>query len=268
MTSTQTRRTFLAGAGGLAILGTAGTAAAEEPPADSPVDHVDHITAVRDDLAELRDYATKLYVPSPQVRQTRSDTTGQYGWIAESDAYDVTAFYYWTRSTTQRSALWHLGIDDFGPEKHFLDHEPDIVFVNDDGTVDSVVTTGGHHLAVEIDGETGHLTEDRVAGKRTHANLQVVRPYNHRVEAPTDVEGTFVESYAEFGSWLDKRGTWYRNGRYSKTATEAIEDPFAFYDDGDQDPRTHWWVEGSLDEWLAKHVYRRRVNTGDLRIEE
>lgn len=263
------RRKFVAGVAGLGILGTTGTAIASQPPAESPVEYVDHITEIRDGIDELRKYAPKLWVEPNELRQTRSDTRGQYGWIAESDSFDVTAYYYWTRYTTQRSFLSYFGVDTSLLDSHYLDHEPTIVFVNNDASVDSVVTTGGHHYAFEIDGEWGNLTEDRVTDRRTHVNLNVVRPWNNYTEAPSGIEGAFVEHYGSFGSWLDLRGTWYRNGRYENTSTEAIEDPFSFYDDGSSDVRTHWWRDGTWDAWVARNFYNRRITTAaDLRIEE
>lgn len=267
-TRTLTRRGFLVGGAATVGLSTTQTVAAAEPPANSPADHVDHITEVRDDLDELRKYAPKLYILPHELSQTRSDTTGQYGWIAESDEYQVTAYYYWTRAVTQRSLLSYFGWDTSLFDSHYTDHEPCIVYVRDDGTVDSVVCSGGHHYAMEIDGEFGNLTEERVSNRRTHVNLQVVRPWNHYIEAPTMVEGTFVEQYADFDSWLDKRTAWYRNNRYTDTSTEAIEDPFSFYDDGDQDPRTYWWRDGSWDAWIGRVFYRHRIETDDLRIDE
>lgn len=276
--SRLSRRGLLAAAATGLTIGASqpATAGTSQPPADSPVEHVDHITEVRDDLDELREYAPKLHFTINERRQGRAETRGQYGWIAESDQYDVTAYYYWTRYTTQRSFLYYFGLDvDRLPvvgsiDSHYLDHEPTIQFVSPDGTVDSVVTTGGHHYAFEIDGEFGNLTEDRVSGRRTHVNLTVIRPWNHYVEAPDGTTGDFVEQYADFGSWLDQRDSWYRNGRYSSTAVEAIEDPFSFYDGGDSsdDVRTHWWVDGTWDAWLANNFYNRRVDTGDLRTDE
>lgn len=224
----------------------------------------DHIVETRDGIPELEDYQPKL-VTTPEAR---TDMRGMYGWVAESDEYDVTAYYYWTRYNTQRSVLAWAGID-WGPDEHYLDHEPTIVFTRDDGTVDQVVTTGGHHYAIEIDGEWGNLTEDRVADRRTHVNLVGVRPHNHYVEAPSGTEGSFVQSYANFGSWLEQKRTWFRNGRYSSTADVAVVDPFTFYDDGDGDPRAHWWESDTWDAWAARHLRLRRLSqTDEFRFEQ
>lgn len=270
------RRGFLAGLASVSVLGAVTRdAAAGEPPGTSPLETIPHIEAIRDAEDELLEYAPRLYVPTSEARRTRSETTGQYGWIAESSAHDVTAYYYWTRYSTQRSSLAYVGIDvdtieipglglEFGFDSHYLDHEPTIVFVNADGSVDSVVTTGGHHYAFEIDGRFGNFSTGYVSDRETHVNLGVVRPWNHYVEAPSGVEGTFVAEYADFGSWLDVRDVWYRNDRYADTATVAVEDPFAFYG---SDGRTHWWVDGTWDAWLARHLYNRRVRTDELRHE-
>lgn len=221
----------------------------------------EHITA-RDDENELENYQPKL-VTTPTAR---SDMRGMYGWIAESDEYDVTAYYYWTRYNTQRSVLYYLGVD-WGPDEHYLDHEPTIVFVKDDGRIDSVVTTGGHHYAIEIRGDRPSVTEDRVDELETHVNLVVVRPHNHYTEAATDEFGGFVQSYANFGSWLNQRETWFRNGRFENTADVAVVDPFEFYDDGG-DVRDHWWEPDTWDAWFARHVSLRRLSdTDEFRFE-
>ena len=264
---------FVAGLASAVTLGAAtSSATATNPSGASPLETTDHIVEIRDGTDELLEYAPKLYVPPAEARRTRSETTGQYGWIAESEDYDVSAYYYWTRYSTQRSSLAYIGLDadavripltdwEFGFDSHFLDHEPTIVFVEDDGSVDSVVTTGGHHYALEISGRFGNFSRDR------HVNLSVIRPWNHYIEAPRDVEGTLVDDYphSEFGSWLDVRDVWFSNGRYENTATEAIEDPFVFYG---RDGRTHWWREGTWDAWAARHFYNRRVRTDDLRYQQ
>ncbi len=221
----------------------------------------EHITA-RDDLGDLENYQPRLVVGSQQARH---DMQGMYGWIAESEEHDVDAYYYWIRSNTQRSIFQHLfGLDIEFKDTHYLDHEPIIVFVNSDGTVDKVVYTAGHHLAAELDGEWGRLIEDRVADRRTHVVLRQVRPHNHFMEASSLEDGVWVQGFAEFDSWLDRRETWYRNGRYDNTANVAVMDPFEFYE---SDGRTFWWADGTTDAWLAKNVYVRRLTIGDERDE-
>jgi len=219
-----------------------------------------HITETRDDITELENYQPRLVMASQQARE---DMTGMYGWSADSENHDVTAHYYWVRSNTQRSALWYLGIDS-GPEEHYLDHEPIIVFENPDGTVDKVVYSGGHHMAAEFD-EWGRLIEDRVADRRTHPVLRQIRPHNHFMEASALEDGTYVQGFADFGSWLDQYETWFDNGRYSKTSDVAVMDPFAFYP---ADGRQHWWADGTQDAWLARNVYVPLTTTsGDTRDE-
>lgn len=223
-----------------------------------------HITEVRDDESELENYQPKLSV----TPEGRSDMRGMYGWIAESEDDDVTAYYYWTRYNTQRSIFAWGGLD-WGPDEHFLDHEPTIVFANPDGTVDQVVTTGGHHYAIEIDGQWGNLDEGRVDDRRTHVNLVGVRPWNHYVEAPAGEEGGWVQAYADFGSWLEQKDMWFRNGRYSSTADVAVVDPFTFYDDGSGDARDHWWRKDTWDAWAARHLRLRRLSqTDEFRFEQ
>ncbi len=207
----------------------------------------DHITDTRDDITELENYQPRLVI---QNQQARDDIQGMYGWSAESEDYDVTAHYYWVRSYTQRSTLWYLGVDA-GPDDHHLDHEPIIVFEASDGTVDKVVYSGGHHMVAEFD-EWGHLIEDRVADRRTHPVLRQVRPHNHFVEAAVTNDGSYVQGFAEFGSWLDRYQTWYRNGRYSETSDVAVVDPFVFYP---TDGRQHWWRSDTNDAWFARNVY-------------
>lgn len=63
-------------------------------------------------------------------------------------------YYYWVWSNTQRPTLYWLGID-WGPDTHYLNHEPIIVFMNGDGTIAKTVQSGGHRLAFEIDGKYG-----------------------------------------------------------------------------------------------------------------
>lgn len=259
------RREFIQGAGATALAPAwaLGPFGADGDPGDDLEHDADgipippeHIHSIRDDRGELEAYQPKLYyghLLSSEQDAARSALRGLFGWTCESDEYDVTAHYYWMRSTTQRSALWYLGLD-WGPDEHFLDHEPIIVFSNPDGTVDKVVCSGGHHYALEIDGEWGNLSEDRIPDRNTHVNLAVQRPHNHFVEALGDSEGVWIQgiSGADFGSWLDERRAWYQNGRYSSTSKMAIEDPFTFYP---SDGRTYWWREDTLDaafgRWIA-----------------
>lgn len=267
------RREFLATAASPAFLSLEwGPFADNEGPETNDLEYdgdipqfPDHITEVRDDIAELENYQPRLEIAT---QQARDDMEGMYGWTAESEDHDVTAHYYWVRSHTQRSIFWYLGLDA-GPEEHYKDHEPILVFENPDGTVDKVVFSGGHHLAAEIDGEWGHLIEDRMADRRTHVVLRQMRPHNHFVEAESTVDGEWVQGHSEFGSWLDRYEDWYRNGRYDKTSDVAVMDPFAFYP---SDGRTYWWREGTWDAWAAKNVYVRRPAVGDqraiLRFEE
>ena len=134
------------------------------------------------------------------------------------------------------------------------------------GTVAKTVQSGGHHLAFAIGGEWGNLIEDRVADRRTHVVLRQVRPWNHFVEAEPTVDGEWVQGFADFGSWLDERESWYRNGRYEKTSDVAVMDPFSFYP---SDGRSYWWREGTWDAWAAQAIYSRRLPTADsLRYED
>ncbi|AEH39542.1 hypothetical protein [Halopiger xanaduensis] len=218
----------------------------------------DHIVDPRDDLTELENYQPRLVT---QNQQAREDMTGMYGWSADSENHDVTAHYYWVRSNTQRSIFSYFGIDA-GPEEHHLDHEPVIVFEAPDGSVEKVVHSGGHHMAAEIDGEWGHLIEDRVADRRTHVVLEQMRPHNHFVEAPDGEDGGYVQGYAEFGSWLDKRDPWFSYGRYAKTSDVAVVDPFAFYP---ADGRQHWWRADTNDAWFARNIYVPLTTAADER---
>lgn len=217
----------------------------------------EHITEIRADTDELEQYQPKLYLdylPWDEQQQTKADMRGVYGWTAESADYDVTAHYFWTRYNTQRSVTWYLGFDLPGEwdDSHYLDHEPTIVFVDDDGEVDEIWTTGGHHYGLRIDGVRGNLSENRVEDTETHVNLSVIRPHNHYRQAPLGEEGSFPQTWgATFDSWLDVRETWYDNGRYGNTSYEAIEDPFSFYDRD----RQHWWREDTTDAWFAKNVW-------------
>ncbi|ADB63907.1 hypothetical protein Htur_5019 (plasmid) [Haloterrigena turkmenica DSM 5511] len=265
------RREFLATTASPAFLGLEwGPLADNEGPETNNLEYdgsipqfPDHITDVRDDIDELENYQPRLEIAT---QQARDDMQGMYGWSADSEDYDVTAHYYWVRSHTQRSLLWYAGLDGIGPEEHFYDHEPILVFQNPDGTVDTVVFSGGHHLAAEEDGEFGHLIEDRVADRRTHVVLRQMRPHNHFVPAESTTDGEWIQGHSEFGSWLDKRESWYRNGRYDKTSDVAVMDPFSFYESGG---RTHWWREGTWDAWAAQNVYVRRLATPDtMRYEE
>ncbi|EMA45242.1 hypothetical protein [Halobiforma nitratireducens] len=252
------RRQFLALAASPAFVGAFGSDGREddlERENGYPVPP-DHITEIRDDRDELERYQPKLYLghlPWSERDETRTDMRGQFGWTAESEEYDVIAHYYWTRYNTQRSVLYYLGLD-WGPDEHYLDHEPTIVFRREDGTVEEVWTTGGHHYGLRIDGETGNLSEDRVNGEDTHVNLAVMRPHNHYTEAAFDAEGEFVQEFptsVPFDSWLDVREQWYDNNRFASTSYEAIEDPFTFYDRD----REHWWREDTMDAWFARNVW-------------
>lgn len=207
----------------------------------------DHITETRDDIEELENHQPRLVTANDRAR---SDMVGMYGWSADSEDHDVTAHYYWVRANTQRSIFWYIGIDA-GPEDHSLDHEPIIVFSNPDGTVDKVVFSGGHHMTAEIDGEWGHVIEDRVADRRTHVVLEQIRPHNHFMEAPAGEDGGYVQGYADFGSWLDKRESWFEDGVYEKTSDVSVVDPFAFYP---TDGRQHWWRSDTRDAWVARNI--------------
>lgn len=237
------RRHFLVSAASAATLGVLGTSSASATVAP---ERPDHIVQVRDNLEELERYQPKLVLGL----DARSDITGMYGWIAESAQHDVTAYYYWTRYATQRSLLYWAGID-WGPDEHYLDHEPSIVFVNPDGTVDRIIATGGHHYAIEIDASDAVLEEGRVDGLGTHVVLRVVRPHNHYMNARESDVGQFIQPYAEFGSFEDVRHDWHRNGRFNQTNDEALVDPFAFYDHD----LHYWWREDTWDAQFARYVW-------------
>lgn len=234
-----------------------------------------HITEVRGDLTELENYQPRLVM---ETDQARSDLQGMYGWSADSENFDVTAHYFWVRSHTQRSFLedW-FNIETGFKDSHHKDHEPILVFSNPDGTVDEVVYSGGHHMAVDFD-EWGRLIEDRVTDRRTHPVLRQVRPHNHFVEASALEDGVYVQGFAEFDSWLtvDESAeepyglyrTWYRNGRYDKTSDVAVMDPFSFHSSAD-DPRTHWWSGDTNDAWVARQIKLRSLTNHDsFRYEE
>lgn len=226
----------------------------------------EHITETRDDLTELENYQPRLVT---QSQEARTDMQGMYGWSAESEEFDVTAHYYWVRSHTQRSLFeqW-FGLSVNFKDSHFKDHEPIIVFSNPDGTVNEIVFSGGHHFAVDIDGEWGYLIENRVDSRRTHIVLRQVRPHNHFVKAETTADGVWVQGFTDFGSWLDEYESWYRNDRYDKTSDIAVMDPFSFHSSAD-DPRTHWWREDTRDAWVARQIKLRSLTNRDtFRYEE
>ncbi|APX98551.1 hypothetical protein [Natronorubrum daqingense] len=215
----------------------------------------DHIT-VRDDLDDLREYQPAFsyeHMTIAERQEAQAKARGLYGWIAESDEHDVTAYYYWFRHQTQHSAFAYVGLD-WGPDEHYLDHEPTIVFVrDDDDTVDTIVTTGGHHYGLWIDGEWGPMSEHYVSDRETHVNLMVIRPWNHYMEAPT-TNGEFIEDFrGSFGSFREIRTDWYDEGRFKTTNHRAIEDPFVFWDED----RHHWWDDGTCDAWAARNIWIR-----------
>ncbi|SDL08763.1 hypothetical protein [Natronorubrum texcoconense] len=222
----------------------------------------DHITEIRDDLDELREFQPEFYYGHMnylEQEEARSKARGLYGWTAESEDHDVTAHYYWFRHQTQQSLLNTLfNVDVSWGDAHYLDHEPTIVFRREDKTVDTIVTTGGHHYALYIDGEWGPMSEEYVSGRETHVNLMVIRPHNHYMESPSSAvgDGQFVEDFrGTFGSFRDVREDWYDegidDGRYNNTADRAIEDPFVFYDE----ERHHWWDSDTNDAWFARNVW-------------
>ena len=222
----------------------------------------DHITEIRDDEAELREFQPQLHYDHlgyQEAKTAKSDVSGMYGWTAESDQYDVIAHCFWVRSVTQRPSLYYVGAD-WGPDDHFRDHEPIYVFRNPDNTVDTVVCSGGHHYGLWINGEFGPLSEDRVSDRRTHANLRVMRPHNHFMEAETTDGGLYVgEDFpGAFGSFRDQRKTWYDQGHYDKTSHRAVEDPFVFYDES----RMHWWRDDTWDAEFNKFYVRFGLNEG------
>ncbi|APX00202.1 hypothetical protein CHINAEXTREME_20540 (plasmid) [Halobiforma lacisalsi AJ5] len=251
------RRTFLATAATPSFFGPFGGSDGRQDDLErddagnpAPPDHIE----VRDDREELLEFQPQLsydHLPWDEAREAKSDVRGMYGWTAESTEHDVIAHYYWVRSNTQRSVLWYLGWDIDFKDAHFTDHEPIIVFRQPDKTIEEVWCSGGHHYGLRIDGDASNFVEDRVAGEQTHVVLAVARPHNHFFTPALSADGEYVQDFAEYGSWLETRETWYDNGRYSSTSYEAVENPFVFYD-GD---REHWWREDTRDAWLARNVW-------------
>jgi hypothetical protein len=246
----QTRRQFLRAAG---IGTTLGVSTVLSGPTSAQVDtsewqyKPDHITYSYDQ-AEIEAYQPQ-FVTS---RDTRQQIVGIYGFKAESTKHDLSAYYYWLRYSFQSSASDSLGtisqLLSGGPDGHFRDHEPVIVFSRDDGTPDRVVTTGYHHFALEIDADTDDTvwTQDRLSGVESHVHLDIVDPWHHyKTVPPPDDRGTFLESVATVDNWLEVRDAWKDNGFYDKSHGPAIENPFVMLE------RDTWWADDTIDRQLA-----------------
>jgi hypothetical protein len=248
----HTRRQFL---GATATAATVGLSTVLTGSTSAQVDtsewayKPDHITYSYDQT-ELEAYQP-LFETS---REARRQLIGIYGFKAESTEYDRDAYYYWLRYNFQDSATDTLGslsqLLSGGPDSHFLDHEPIIIFTNANGTPDRVVTTGYHHFALEIDADTDDTvwTQNRLTGIDSHAHLNVVDPWHHYKTVPPPAEdstATFLQSVTDVENWLAVREAWKDNGLYAKSHGPAIEDPFVMLE------RDTWWADGTIDKQFA-----------------
>lgn len=247
MDSHPARRDVLAAAGGsVATLVSLGVTTSRTS-ASSDWEHglTPSITRT-DDPDELAVYQPKFQISKP----ARDQLEGLYGWKAESDEWETDVYYYWMKYTHQDPALdgyLERAVGIFASDSHLWDHEPAIVFVDSEtGEPERAVVTGFHHYAREIPRDAGQWSASETDDP-THVNLRVVDPWHHYqedVNRPT----ARVDAFAEFGSFLEQRESWERDGFYENSHRPAIDDPWVMSVGG----RSTWWADGTRDARAAK----------------
>jgi hypothetical protein len=268
-----TRRRFLRAAG---LATTVGLSSLLSQPASAQVDTGEWEYKPNDVTLSYNRTELEAYQPKLETsRAARRQLVGIYGFKAEHDDRELTAYYYWLRYSFQDSATDSLGtlsrLLSGGPDGHFLDHEPIIVFSRDDGTPDRLVTSGYHHFALEVPSGTDDTvwTEDRLPGVQSHAHLNVVDPWHHYKTVPPpadDSTATFLQSVTDVQNWLAVRDAWMDNGFYSKSHGPAIENPYTMLE------RDTWWADGTIDKQFAPLWIRFGLGgareSDELRIED
>lgn len=260
-----TRREFLAGsaATGVGWIWPFGSDDDDLPPAgpDYPDDDDWHLETTDEDGFEASDDLDELETYKPRFNTTRTmrqEIIGLYGWKAESEDHDTDAYYYWRRDTHQDPGAEEYGILDraagaLASDAHLWDHEPVIIFVDSEtGETTGATVTGGHHYPLDVGGpdESEAWTQDEHPEYATHLHLEVVEPWGHYRE-DEETGGAKLSSGAEFGSFLDERPAWIRNGFYANSWNYAVDDPW--FMGSDVEPvADSWWAPGTTDARAAR----------------
>ena len=247
----STRRTFLSTAVAVGTSALLPKVRAEPDTDYSWRDDGDDIIR-RYDEAEMREYLPRFDISS----HAREQLIGIYGWIAESEQHDTTAYYYWLRYSHQDPIVEDLGLLEraFGvlaTDGHLWDHEPSIVFVDPASqSVEAAVVTGYHHYPLQVDRRVAPLTAD-VLDAETHLELEVIDPWHHyRLNASKD--GADLTNTVPLHNFIDVRDRWERRGTFDRSAALAVDNPWSMRD-GRQKT---WWKEGTRDARAAWLWYR------------
>ncbi|WP_337653290.1 hypothetical protein [Halomontanus rarus] len=233
------RRAFLAGLAG-AVVGSSASVSAQTVP-----DRPSHITNVGDEIDELRKYQP-FFVTTRGIRQRMR---AFYGWYADSSEHSTRAYYYWMKYTHQEG--WLESWTPWDTDRHMLDHEPVVVLTDrSTGDVERVFYSNYHHFVAELEGENANLQEYAVDGNETHVTLRIVPEHQHYTNYLTEDRGAPVENLTDIVSWLEARETWYDEGIFEKSNTEAVEDPFYVSED-----TSSWWAEGTWDYRVGQWRY-------------
>lgn len=235
----STRRQFLraTAASAAAVVTLSATASAAEPP-----ERPDHITAVSDDPAELKQYQPALHTDY----STRQEMQEIRGWKAESSEYETDAYYYWIKYPTQGSVWDRIGLSSswFGAaDAHFRDHEPVVVHTDPStGEVKRVLYSDWHHYAGEQTADTANLTKSEHPDHATHINLDVNQTHHHYTHED-EGDGALPSEWLGMESFLDVRDAWYDNGVFDASDDTAVEDPWNIGET--------WWAEDTNDRRFA-----------------
>lgn len=249
----STRRAYLRGAAGVAggIAGAAALSASATAQSSVPEFDPDGVAA-----ADFPEDLLREYQPAVAISNASLDALlGIYAWRATPAAdseTDLEALYYWFRYSHQRSFLDRAILRLFseaGPDAHFLDHEPVIVFRDPDGgAVEAVVCSGYHHFAAARTGSDLPLDAIRT-NYQTHVRLRIVDPWHHYNFFDGSEGGTasLVAPSAGLENWLESRPGWYADGVFAASSQAAVDDPYTMRED-----REMWWAEGTDDATWAR----------------
>ena len=229
MTNRCTRRQLLASVGAIlgGTLALQGSARGQSVPELATPDAV----SVSFDRERLKRYQPALITSE----QNRPRIKGHFGYIAEHEDREMTAYAYWLQLTHQD------GVPGFSQDSHLGDHEPIYVFVGSEG-VQSVVYSAYHHYAAEVkDPELAAIAAD----EPTHVPLEIIDPW-HMFRYVPERRGSLLD----LRDWLAVRETWAKNGFYESTSNEAVDNPFVM-----ADGRETWWDEATWD-YRAAAIWR------------
>lgn len=258
--STLTRRGYLAVSASVGVSLFAGKGGAAISTDYTWEDGGDDISR-RFDEGELLEYLPRFDLS----RDARDQLLDVYGWIGESSDHDTDAYYYWMRYSHQEPASEDLNLLDralgaFASDAHLWDHEPSIVFVDDNGSVEEAIVTGYHHYPLEVSGPAIPLTSDETT-QQTHLELEVVDPWHH-YRLNHDEDGADVTNSVSLKDFIEVRDTWETRGIFDQSSRLAVDNPWAIKDGRAES----WWAEGSRDAravWLWDRIGARGATDTD-----